>query len=367
MESQYKTFFEQKDLSHSLREARIGDFGVISSRCEELARNECSSQYEDMAKKLAFVVAYSYSGSGGGGDPFSVLNNAIVYFESGLFYSVRHLFYGLLQGLRILPRMKFQRLYRALNTVIRWKKGEKVVFPAFTSTSTVHDVVLRFLGETPSNKRIGTIMTIIGCFGYDISAYSFFDEAEIIIEPFQSFLVEDITKEDQVADVTLKDDGKSVPILIERLPFSRIVSDYESQLFQSAAGHYVKRKELKKAFFRLSDGPEKAECLEAIRKEEEAAANDYLEAAKVGNKVGFFNLGNCYAAGVGVKRDIKEAINQWARLRFLDKDEIWFLHVMNNVRFIAPGGIDLSGLFNNHYPFLKHDYLFFVKHRFCCK
>ena len=103
-------------------------------------------------------------------------------------YRVLPLLYGMLKGLRVLPRV-YDTFYRGIDVKpdeSKYPAGRRLVWHPFTSTTTMMDVVKRFLSSEGNHPK-GVIFIING-WGYDIAPLSFFSTEHGLLPFFFCFL-----------------------------------------------------------------------------------------------------------------------------------------------------------------------------------
>lgn len=162
--------------------------------------------------------------------PFCLLNKNLVNDnrKKGIQNIEKYLFL-LLTALRKMQKVKKNKLFRCLKTKVKtekvpekpkfvpYKKGNKKTFWNFISTSYDEETANNFLdgGE-------GTQLTIIGdnLWGYDITLFNYFKESEILLEPENKYIIENVQK-GNVTKVICKIIDNIQPLL-DIIPISEI-------------------------------------------------------------------------------------------------------------------------------------------------
>ena len=130
------------------------------------------------------IVTYT---SGAGVDSvFATLNNYISGLDVGIPRHFKFLFRKVLSGVRKLPYAREDVLFRGMRSSDEFKDGEKICFPAFTSTTK--DI---WVARENFMAQNGTLCVIYGNYiGHDIRDVSVYPrENEILLEPCNCFVV----------------------------------------------------------------------------------------------------------------------------------------------------------------------------------
>ena len=77
----------------------------------------------------------------------------------------------------------------------------------------------------------------------------------------------------------------------------------------------------------------------------EEAMEFYEKAGKLGNKVAFLNMGNCYMFGKGVKQGKKKAFEMYGKCGRIGDDELGWIRDLSNDKFVCGTELDLISLF----------------------
>jgi hypothetical protein len=330
----FKGHFEKKDLRESLEVADIRSAAKLAMHCETDAIKLSPVKDDERAEKMSFVIAYTveFGEEGEGNQPYRVLNEAIVKCVPIKMKNVRYFLYGLLEGMRSLPYMQFSKLYRGIDVKVKWEKEDLRIFPSFTSTSRDRGVGERFLKD----GRSGTLITLNGLSGYDVCGYSdFWNEKEVILEPFQRVFVCEVNDRGDVLEIEVRDGGES-EFLIEGLIKRKYrIGSPESDMIEEALDHWRVVEELE------IDGKDE-EAEEERRKGMERCER----AAENGSRIGMWNAGMGYLLGVGVEQDFERGVKWLKEAGEVKEEDVWMIRELSNREFFSKR-VDLSGLLMN--------------------
>ena len=329
--------FEKGDLSMAVRGTRIPEPELLVRVCDDYARELMPVVDDERRIKMAFIVAYTLDSTDWKGEekPYRVLNNAIIKGDSFEIGIVRCFLYGLLEGLRSLPYMQFPKLYRGIDVEVNWTGEDIRVFGTFTSMTRCEEVGRRFLKNEGGGKRSGTLIRGEGLHGYDVCGYStYWDEMEVILEPFQQVHVCDVKKAEGVVTVDVIDGGGTKPILLKRIPQSFVMESPESEMIEEGLDHCRKARVL-----------EMEEDEKGAEKEWSEGMEWFLKAAKGQSQIGALNVGVGYLFGIGVERDFVKGIEWLKKGGKVEEEKVWMVRELSNREYFMREGVDMSSLF----------------------
>ena len=204
-----KQLFKSKNLSDDKVDELTND---ILGKCKKTIDknfNEIKKKYNNITKDDAYIIcAYTCESIDQKFSPYSILNKNLV--SENRKKGVRNIskyLYIFLKSLRKLdryyPSKTEKYLYRCITRKVALKKddsNDKLVpyikgniktFWGFTSTSNKIKTAFDFLkGE---ETKSGTIFSLGGdVWGYDITLFNYFGEAEILLEPERKFSIDNV-------------------------------------------------------------------------------------------------------------------------------------------------------------------------------
>ncbi|NXV81573.1 NARE ribosyltransferase, partial [Atlantisia rogersi] len=113
------------------------------------------------------------------------------------FKAMHFLLSSALRALRDAQPRKCYHVFRGIKKNLSAKLGETVRFGQFTSTSRSSTCAEQF--------SMGTIFSVYTCYGVPIKKFSFFpDEEEVLIPPFETFEVTNVTQKGNSARIELR-------------------------------------------------------------------------------------------------------------------------------------------------------------------
>lgn len=170
----------------------------------------------------AAIAMYTYDFGNAEKSPYKVINKNLVGRNTAGLQKIKWMLYLLLTALRKLPRFSGKRLYRMVKSGVnlsKCKKGERLMWSAFTSTSISRDEARKFLSGSSSKEAIseGVMFIIDDGWGYSVQKYSVFPgEEEILLEPEREFeVVSKMKNEEGYTEVCLR--MLDTPILLPQV------------------------------------------------------------------------------------------------------------------------------------------------------
>jgi len=219
---------------------------------------------------------------------------------------------------------------------LKHKQGEEGEWCGFTSMTRDKGVAMQFVKNDENGVVSGTIITAYRFYGYDISAFSdYIAEEEVIVEPFQHFIVMSCNCSNELVDLRVDYDNKT-KMLLERIN----PSEQKTSVDFDGIGEDLVRRALE----------------EHSKGEHDNAVELLCEAMNFNSQIACFNLGNCYLTGVGVVKDIEVGFHFWKKAGTISDADCKRLRALSNGEIVNARDLDLRCLFTTEYHVIPEDF-----------
>ena len=323
--------FEIVSLRDALVEMRVPEADTVADACIE--KNNSRGNVEAIKAFITAFTFHSFDTGRTNENPSVILNTIMTSGDFVRLGQAKPFMLGLLKSLRCLPYIRFDEVYRGMKSREGYSKDCVVTWNTFTSTTREKERAERSLGLL-DGKEYGTFVVLEGVYGYDVSEYLYIkNDNEVILEPFQSLIIENVEETDELIHVNACDSGRTMLLVPNDIPVPNPIPCYEYDM--------------------LVEGLEKHK-----RGKHEEASDIYMRCVLRGSRIGSLNYGNFLMFGAGVGEDKERGLEYWMNGGKIEENEMGWMRELSNSRYVSRSVLDLRGLLF-HFCFIIFTLVFF--------